>query len=151
MTVIADGVEQIKALTGTDLGRSPWLEVTQDRVDTFADATGDRQWIHVDPVRAANGPFGGTIAHGYLTLALVIPMFTELLEVRGMSMSVNYGLERVRFPAPVRVGSKIRLAARVDQVEEVSNGVQMTLDFTVEIDGVDKPACVARPIYRHYV
>lgn len=151
MTVIADGVEQIKALAGTDLGRSPWLEITQQRVDDFADAADDHQWIHVDPVRAANGPFHGTIAHGYLTLALVIPMFTELLEVRGMSMSVNYGLDRVRFPAPVRVGSKIRLAARVDQVEEFPNGVQMTLDFTVEIDGTGKPACVARPIYRHYL
>ena len=151
MTVIADGVEQIKALAGTDLGHSPWLEITQHRIDGFADATGDHQWIHVDPARATHGPFGGTIAHGYLTLALVIPLFNELLEIRGVALSVNYGLERVRFPSPVRVGSKVRLAARVDEVQDAPGAVQMTLDFTVEIDGADKPACVARPIYRHFL
>jgi acyl dehydratase len=107
--------------------------------------------IHVDVERAAAGPFGGPIAHGYLTLSLVIPLFTELLEITGTTMSVNYGLEKVRFPSPVRVGSKIRLAATVAEVTEVAgNGVQMVLDFTVEIDGQPKPACVARPVYRHY-
>jgi len=150
--IAVDGLAQIKELTGRDLGHSDWLEVTQDRVDRFADATGDHQWIHVDPERAKAGPFGGTIAHGYLTLSLVIPLFTELLEIRGITMSVNYGLEKVRFPNPVRVGSKIRLAATVAEVTDVAaNGVQMLLDFTVEIDGETKPACVARPVYRHYM
>jgi acyl dehydratase len=120
-------------------------------VNTFADATDDHQWIHTDAERAKDGPFGGTIAHGYLTLSLLIPLFTQLLEINGVSMKVNYGLEKVRFPNPVRVGSKIRLAGKVASVEEVKgNGVQMLLDFTVEIDGVTKPACVAQAVYRHY-
>jgi acyl dehydratase len=149
--ISVNGLDEIKALAGRDLGRSDWLEITQERVNMFADATGDHQWIHVDVERAAAGPFGGPIAHGYLTLSLVIPLFTELLEITGTTMSVNYGLEKVRFPSPVRVGSKIRLAATVAEVTEVAgNGVQMVLDFTVEIDGQPKPACVARPVYRHY-
>ncbi|MEU6998816.1 MaoC family dehydratase [Nonomuraea sp. NPDC046570] len=151
MTISVHGLDEIKALTGRDLGRSGWLEITQDRVNTFADATGDHQWIHVDAERAAGGPFGGTIAHGYLTLSLVIPLFTGLLDIQGVTMSVNYGLEKVRFPSPVRVGAKIRLAATVVSVTEVDgNGVQMLLDFTVEVDGSPKPACVARAVYRHY-
>jgi acyl dehydratase len=149
--ISVNGLDEIKALAGRDLGRSDWLEITQERVNTFADATGDHQWIHVDVERAAAGPFGGPIAHGYLTLSLVIPLFTELLQITGTSMSVNYGLEKVRFPNPVRVGAKIRLAATVAEVTEVAgDGVQMVLDFTVEIDGQPKPACVARPVYRHY-
>jgi acyl dehydratase len=149
--ITVDGLGEIKALAGRDLGRSDWLEITQERVNTFAEATGDHQWIHVDVERAAAGPFGGPISHGYLTLSLVIPLFTELLQITGTTMSVNYGLEKVRFPSPVRVGSKIRLAATVAEVTEVAgNGVQMALDFTVEIDGQPKPACVARPVYRHY-
>jgi acyl dehydratase len=149
--ITVHGLDEIKALAGRDLGRSDWLEITQERVNTFADATGDHQWIHVDVERAAAGPFGGPIAHGYLTLSLVIPLFTGLLEITGTTMSVNYGLEKVRFPNPVRVGSKIRLAATVAEVTDVAgNGVQMVLDFTVEIDGQPKPACVARPVYRHY-
>ena len=149
--ITVHGLDEIKALEGRDLGHSDWLEITQDRVNAFADATGDHQWIHVDVERAAAGPFGGPIAHGYLTLSLVIPLFTELLEITGTTMSVNYGLEKVRFPHPVRVGSKIRLAAVVAEVTEVAgNGVQMVLDFAVEIDGQPKPACVARPVYRHY-
>ena len=149
--ITVNGLDELKALAGRDLGHSSWLEITQERVNTFADATGDHQWIHVDVQRAAQGPFGGPIAHGYLTLSLVIPLFGEILSVRGVRMGINYGLEKVRFPSPVRVGSKIRLAATVVSVEEVAgNGVQTTLDFTVQIDGSDKPACVARPIYRHY-
>jgi acyl dehydratase len=149
--ITATGLDEVKALAGRDLGHSSWLEITQDRVNTFADATGDHQWIHVDQERARTGPFGGTIAHGYLTLSLVIPLFNELLAVEGVKMSINYGLEKVRFPNPVRVGSKIRLAATVVSVEEVAgDGVQMTLDFAIEIDGVAKPACVARAVYRHY-
>ncbi|GIE98641.1 MaoC family dehydratase [Paractinoplanes rishiriensis] len=149
--ITVTGLDGLKSLTGRDLGHSSWLEITQDRVNTFADATGDHQWIHVDVERAAQGPFGAPIAHGYLTLSLVIPLFSELLTVEGVKMGVNYGLERVRFPSPVKVGAKIRLAATVVSVEDVpGNGVQTTLDFTVQIDGADKPACVARPIYRHY-
>ncbi|MGR6921977.1 MaoC family dehydratase [[Actinomadura] parvosata] len=151
MTTTATGLAGIKALAGQDLGHTGWLEIGQDRVDTFADATNDHQWIHTDPVRAAQGPFGGTIAHGYLTLALVIPLFNELLEIQGVRMSINYGLDKVRFPAPVKVGAKIRLAGRVAEVEDVpGDGVQMHMDFTIEIDGEPKPACVARAIYRHY-
>ncbi|HEX2313240.1 MAG TPA: MaoC family dehydratase [Thermomonospora sp.] len=147
----ATGLAEIKALAGRDLGHSAWLDVTQERVNTFADATDDHQWIHVDPTRAEDGPFGGTIAHGYLTLSLVIPLFNDLLDIQGTKMSINYGLEKVRFPSPVRVGSKIRLAATVASVEDVpGNGVQMLCDFTVEIDGSTKPACVARVVYRHY-
>ncbi|MFD8500786.1 MaoC family dehydratase [Amycolatopsis sp. NPDC059657] len=149
--MIADGLDEITALAGRDLGHTGWLEITQDRITTFADATDDHQWIHVDPVKAAAGPFGATVAHGYLTLSLLIPLFNELLEIRGVRMSVNYGLEKVRFPSPVPVGSKIRLTGTVVSVDAVSGGgVQMVLDFTVEIDGGEKPACVARAVYRHY-
>jgi len=150
MTEVAE-FDRIQDLAGRDLGYSDWLEISQHQVQRFADATGDQQWIHVDPERAAAGPFGGTIAHGYLTLALIIPLFGELLEVRGVRMSVNYGLEKVRFPNPVPVGSKIRLGGRVVSVESVAgDGAQLVLDFVVEIDGQDKPACVARAVYRHY-
>lgn len=151
MTTEAHGVRELKALAGTDLGSSEWLEITQERVNTFADATGDHQWIHVDEERAAGGPFGRTIAHGYLTLSLVIPLFTQLLTITGVSMSVNYGLGKVRFPSPVPVGSRVRLTGRVGAVEEVAGGgVQMELDFTVESDGSGKPACVGQALYRHY-
>ncbi|MFE3451982.1 MaoC family dehydratase [Nonomuraea sp. NPDC059194] len=151
MTTTANGLDELKALAGRDLGHSGWLEITQDRVNTFADATDDHQWIHTDAEKAKDGPFGGTIAHGYLTLSLLIPLFTELLDVRGVTMSINYGLDKVRFPSPVKVGGKIRLAARVVSVDDVpGNGVQMAMDFTVEIDGSAKPACVARALYRHY-
>ncbi|GLY03730.1 MaoC family dehydratase [Actinoplanes sp. NBRC 101535] len=149
MTV--NGLDELRALTGRDLGTGEWLEITQERVNTFADATGDHQWIHVDVERAASGPFGGPIAHGYLTLSLVIPLFGTLLKVEGISMGVNYGLDRVRFPSPVRVGSKIRLRATVVSVEDVQGGAQATYDFTVELDGSAKPACVARPVYRYYL
>jgi acyl dehydratase len=149
--ITVNGLDGLKALVGQELGPSSWLEITQDRVNAFAEATDDHQWIHVDVERAAQGPFGGTIAHGYLTLSLVIPFFSELLAVDGIKMGVNYGLDKVRFPSPVRVGSKIRLAATVDEVEQVARRcVQMSLTFTVQIDGVDKPACVAHPIYRYY-
>jgi acyl dehydratase len=151
MTQTATGLDELRALAGADLGASDWFEVTQDRVNLFAEATEDRQWIHTDPERALSGPFGGTIAHGYLTLSLLIPLFNELLDVRGVKMSVNYGLEKVRFPAPVRVGGKIRLLGTVDSVEDVAgDGVQMALTFTVEIEGGSKPACVAKALYRHY-
>jgi acyl dehydratase len=152
MSTVVNGLDEITALAGTDLGRTGWMEVTQERVNTFADATGDHQWIHVDAARAAAGPFGGTIVHGYLTLSAVIPLFDELLEVTGISMAINYGLNKVRFPAPVPVGAKIRLAAVIAGVESVGDGqaVQVTADFTVEVDGGAKPACVAQAIYRYY-
>jgi acyl dehydratase len=151
MTTAVHGIEELKSLAGKDLGHTDWLQVDQGRVNTFADATDDHQWIHVDSERAAEGPFGGTIAHGYLTLALLIPLMTQLLDISGVRMSINYGLDKVRFPAPVPVGAKIRLKGQVASVDEVKgDGVQITIDFTVEIEGSDKPACVARGIYRHY-
>jgi len=151
MTQHVDGLAELTALAGTDLGRTDWLEITQQRVDLFAEATGDHQWIHVDPARAAAGPFGTTIAHGYLTLSLVIPLFGQLLEVSGISMGVNYGLNRVRFPAPVPVGSKIRLAAALGPVEPAGEGVlSAVVDFSIEIEDGAKPACVAQAIFRYY-
>ena len=143
-------LDDLRKLAGADLGTSDWLEITQERVDTFADATGDRQWIHVDVERAREGPFGGTIAHGYLTLALIIPLWTQLLPIDGIRMAVNYGLNRVRFPAPVPVGSQVRLHARVASADGVSDGVQLTVEFTVELRGSDKPAVVAEALYRYY-
>ncbi|MFD8207862.1 MaoC family dehydratase [Streptomyces sp. NPDC059695] len=150
MSLTVHGIDEIKAQAGADLGHSSWVEIAQARVDTFADATGDHQWIHVDAERAAAGPFGGTIAHGYLTLSLLIPMWSELLQVEGVSMAVNYGLNKVRFPSPVRVGSKIRTHGRVVSVEDVTGGVEVVVDLTVEIDGVAKPACVAQAVYRFF-
>jgi len=151
MTITVQGLTELKAKAGTDLGHSDWLEITQDRVNAFAGATDDHQWIHVDPERAKAGPFGRTIAHGYLTLSLLIPLFNELLVVEGVGMAVNYGLNKVRFPAPVPVGAKIRLAGRLAEVEDVAGGgVQLLADFTVEVDGGSKPACVAQAVYRFY-
>ena len=150
--MIVHGLAELRALgDGTDLGHSAWLEITQERVNTFAEATDDHQWIHVDPARAATGPFGGTIAHGYLTLSLVIPLFSSPLVLEGVGMAVNYGLNKVRFPAPVPVNAKIRLAGRLAEVEDVAGGgVQVTADFTVEVAGSTKPACVAQAVYRYY-
>lgn len=152
MTTTANGLDDLKALAGAELDPSPWREITQERVDTFADAADDHQWIHNDPERAKDGPFGGAIAHGYLTMSLLIPMYSEVLEINGLSMNVNYGLDKVRFPAPVPVGAKIRLLTKVDSVEEIAGGkgVEVRLAFTIEIEGEDKPACVAQAIYRHY-
>ncbi|MFF7468079.1 MaoC/PaaZ C-terminal domain-containing protein [Streptomyces sp. NPDC008092] len=150
MTVTVNGLAELKKLAGSDLGSSDWIEVTQDRIDTFADATGDHQWIHVDPERAAAGPFGAPIAHGYLTLSLFIPLFTELLDVQGVTTKVNYGLNKVRFPAPVKVGARIRLAARLAEVEDVPGGVQIAVDGTIEIEGGAKPAAVLQSLSRFY-
>ena len=135
---------------GTELGQSSWIEITQDDIDTFADATRDHQWIHVDPERAADGPFGSTIAHGYLTLALVIPLWSELLQVEKVGMSVNYGLNRLRLPAPVPVGSRIRLQGKVASASEVKGGVQVVADLTMEVEGSEKPALAAEAVYRFY-
>ncbi|MFD9602436.1 MaoC family dehydratase [Streptomyces sp. NPDC059970] len=150
MPLTVNGIDEIKAQAGADLGHSGWLEILQPRVDTFADATGDHQWIHTDAERAKAGPFGGTIAHGYLTLSLLIPLWSELLRVEGVSMAVNYGLNKVRFPSPVRVGAKVRAHGRVVSVEEIQVGVEVVVDLTVEIDGSAKPACVAQAVYRFY-
>ncbi|MFE2675701.1 MaoC family dehydratase [Streptomyces hygroscopicus] len=133
-----------------ELGPSDWLEIDQKRVDLFADATGDHQWIHVDAEKAAAGPFGTTIAHGYLTLSL-LPSFTpQLLRVENVRMGINYGLNKVRFPSPVPVGSRLRAAGRIVEVTEVKDGVQMTLAVTVEREGGDKPVCVAESVVRFY-
>ncbi|MBI0295882.1 MaoC family dehydratase [Streptomyces sp. PRKS01-29] len=150
MSITVNGLDALKNLAGGDLGTSEWIEVTQDRIDTFADATDDHQWIHTDPQRAARGPFGAPIAHGYLTLSLFIPLFTQLLDVRGVTTKVNYGLDRVRFPAPVKAGSRIRLVARLASVEDVPGGVQITVDGTIEVDGGTKPAAVVRSLSRFY-
>ncbi len=141
--------KDLLAAVGKPLGASAWLEVTQARIDQFADATGDHQWIHVDPLRAKSGPFGRTIAHGYLTLSLVNAFLPEILEVRGISMGVNYGCDKVRFPAPVPVGSRIRGVGALVAAEEVKGGaVQATVRVTVEIEGSERPACVVDSISR---
>lgn len=150
MSITVNGLDELKKLAGGDLGTSEWIEVTQQRIDTFADATGDHQWIHVDPERAKEGPFGAPIAHGYLTLSLFIPLFTELLDVRGVTTKVNYGLNKVRFPSPVTAGSRIRLTARLAEVEDVPGGVQITVEGTLEIEGGAKPAAVLQSLSRFY-
>jgi acyl dehydratase len=145
------GIDDLRARVGEDLGHSDWLEVTQDRVNQFADATGDHQWIHVDPERAKSGPFGGPIAHGYLTLSLTPLLIRDILQVEGVQMAVNYGLNKLRFPAPVPVGSKLRLGGTLAGVEDVAGGVQATLDLTFEVEGSAKPSCVAQILFRYYV
>lgn len=150
MSITVNGLDELKKLAGSDLGTSEWIEVTQERIDTFADATGDHQWIHVDPERAKEGPFGASIAHGYLTLSLFIPLFTELLDVQGVTTKVNYGLNKVRFPSPVKVGSRIRLTANLAEVEEVPGGVQITVEGAIEIEGASKPAAVLQSLSRFY-
>ncbi|WP_340374692.1 MaoC family dehydratase [Streptomyces sp. SS7] len=150
MSITVNGLDELKKLAGSDLGTSEWIEVTQERIDTFADATGDHQWIHVDPEKAAAGPFGAPIAHGYLTLSLFIPLFTELLDVQGVTTKVNYGLNKVRFPSPVKVGSRIRLVGKLAEVEEVPGGVQITVDGAIEIEGGAKPAAVLQSLSRFY-
>ena len=148
---VFEGVDEVRAAVGRDLGTSEWMEITQQRVDLFAEATGDHQWIHVDPERAAAGPFGGTIAHGYLTLSLSNAFLPEIVAVRGVSMGVNYGAGKVRFPAPVRVGSRIRGSAVLTAVDDVAGGVQTTIVITVEIEGGTKPACVVESISRFLI
>ena len=150
MTVIVNGLDELRPRVGEHLGYSKWLEVTQDRVNTFADATDDHQWIHVDVERAKSGPFGGPIAHGFLTLSLLIPLWTELLQLNGIGMAVNYGLNKVRFPAPVPVGSRIRLGATLAELRDVPGGVEAVIDAVLECDATPKPACVAQVVHRYY-
>jgi len=138
------------SLAGTDLGWSEWLEVTQERVNTFADATDDHQWIHVDPERAKEGPFGAPIAHGFLSLSLTVKFWSELLDLEGVTTKVNYGLDKVRFVSPVKVGDRVRMNAVIAEVTEVPGGYQFAVDQTIEIEGGSKPAVVARGLYRFY-
>ncbi|MEU5028719.1 MaoC family dehydratase [Streptomyces milbemycinicus] len=144
--------EDLRSAVGEDLGPSDWLEIDQKRIDLFAEATGDHQWIHVDPEKAAAGPFGTTIAHGYLTLSL-LPSFTpQLLRVEGVRMGINYGVNKVRFPSPVPVDSRLRATGRLAEVTEVADGgVQVTLVVTVEREGGQKPVCVAESVARYYL
>jgi acyl dehydratase len=150
MTTTIDGIAGLQQRVGDHLGYSEWHEVTQEQVNLFADATGDHQWIHVDIERAKAGPFGGPIAHGYLTLSLTPALLSEILEVSGISMAVKYGLNKLRFPAPVPVGSKVRAGANLDHVEDVAGGVQVTITLTFEIEGGTKPVCVAEILFRYY-
>ena len=146
-----EGIEGVQGLVGQHMGYSDWVTITQEQVNTFAEATGDHQWIHVDPERAtAESPFGGPIAHGYLTLSLLIPMYSQVLVVSDAKMGVNYGLNKVRFPAPVPVGSKIRLTATLKDVEEVAGGLQLTVSAVIEAEGATKPVCIAEPVFRTY-
>lgn len=135
---------------GTQLGPTGWLAIDQARIDGFAEVTGDHQWIHVDPERAKNGPFGGTIAHGYLTMSLVNFFLPDLIEVRGFAHAVNVGSDRLRFLAPVKVGARIRGVGEVVGVEEVKGAIQSVVRVTVEIEGGDKPACVVDTISRYF-
>ena len=148
-TVFSHPSELLEA-AGRNLGATEWMNMEQDRINLFADATGDHQWIHVDPGKAGNGPFGATIAHGYLTLSLANLFLPELMEVRSVSMGVNYGCDRVRFPAPVPVGSRLRGVGEVISAEEVKGGVQVVVRITVEIEGSERPACVVDTISRFF-
>ncbi|KOX09894.1 MaoC family dehydratase [Micromonospora profundi] len=143
-------LDDLTAAVGESIGPGPWRQVEQSRVDLFAEATDDHQWIHVDPVRAASGPFGGTVAHGYLTLSLLPALAGQLYRVEGIAMGVNYGLNRVRFPAPLRVGTAVRATATIAEVSQVSGGVQLVMAVAVEAEGGAKPVCVAETISRLY-
>ena len=143
-----NSADDLKAAVGTHLGYSDWTTIDQSRIDTFADATGDHQWIHVDPKRAKDGPFGTTIAHGYLTLSITNLFLPELLRVPTAKMGVNYGANKVRFPAPVPAGSRIRMGCEILEVTDIPDGVQVVTRNTVEIDGSDKPACVVEAVSR---
>lgn len=138
-----NGVEELQESAGTHLGYSDWHTITQEQINTFADATGDHQWIHVDPEKAANGPFGATIAHGYLTMSLISKLAWEVYKVEGIKMGVNYGANKVRFPSPVPVDSRIRAGVELVSVQPGGGGYQLTTRVTIERDGSEKPACVA--------
>ena len=151
MTTTIDGIDGLKAMVGQHLGYSDWLEITQERVNQFADATGDHQWIHVDPERAKDGPFGGPIAHGYLTLSLGPMLVPQVLSVTGISMGVNYGTEKVRFPSPVPVGSNLRVGLELVSVDDRPDGsAQVVMRSTFEVEGGGKPACVAETVTLYY-
>jgi acyl dehydratase len=149
MKVFTNRDELMRAV-GTELGSSDWLTITQERVDTFAEATGDHQWIHVDPERAASGPFGGTIAHGYLTASLLPVLSHQIFKVQA-KMGINYGLNKLRFPAPVPVGSSVRATSTLQEVTDVGDAVQLVVNTVVHLDGSDKPAAVAESVSRYYL
>ena len=142
--------DELPTLVGRDLGTTEYVEITQEQINTFAEATNDHQWIHTDPERAKDGPFGTTIAHGFLTLSLIIPFWGELFDVEGVSSKVNYGLDRVRFTSPVPVGSRVRMHSVIESVDEVKGGVQIATANTIEIEGQERPAAVATFIARFY-
>jgi acyl dehydratase len=146
-----DHIADLQALVGDVIGVSDWIDIDQKRIDLFADATGDHQWIHIDPVRAATGPFGTTIAHGFLTLSLLPEMSASAFQVNDTRMGVNYGLGKVRFPAPVPVNSRLRAHFKLVKFEPLDGGAQITCEVTMEREGSDKPVCVAESIARRYV
>jgi acyl dehydratase len=151
MTTIVKGIDGLREKVGQHLGYSDYVEISQDRVNQFAEATGDHQWIHVDVERAKReSPYGGPIAHGYLTLSLGPLLGPQVMRVEGIKMGVNYGCNKVRFPSPVPVGSKLRLGAQLGGIDDVAGGAQVTLDLTFEVQGTDKPSCVAQVVYRYY-
>lgn len=151
MTLEIARPQDLLTMVGDDLGTSEWLEIPQADINLFAEATHDHQWIHTDVERAKDGPFGGTIAHGYLTLSLLIPLWSSMLEFRQIDMAVNYGLNKVRFPTPVPAGSKVRLSATLAGAEDVGRGgIQATIDAAMELDGSPKPACIAQMVHRYY-
>ncbi|WP_117212825.1 MaoC family dehydratase [Allorhizocola rhizosphaerae] len=146
-----ESYEELRQAVGTFVGHSDWVTIDQERINTFADATGDHQWIHVDPERAARGPFGTTVAHGYLTLSLIPMLAADVVAVKGARMGVNYGLNRVRFPAPVPVGSRVRAAFELVSVDDIEgDGVQVVTKVTIERESADKPVCVAETVSRSY-
>lgn len=147
---IFTSADELTAAVGEQLGYSDWLEIDQKRIDLFADATGDHQWIHVDTEKAAAGPFGTTIAHGYLTLSLLPTLVPQVMRVENVKMGINYGTDKVRFPAPVPVGSRLRATAVLKEVTETGGGVQVSTAVTVEREGGDKPVCVAESVSRFY-
>ncbi|RYJ06241.1 MAG: MaoC family dehydratase [Actinomycetales bacterium] len=147
MPRVFSSLDEFKAAVGSELGTSDWVTVTQEQINTFADATGDHQWIHVDPERAADGPFGTTIAHGYLTLSLLPVFSADIYEVRNIAMGVNYGANKVRFPNPVPVDSRLRATATLKETADIPIGTQVTITFVVEREGAEKPAVVAEVVY----
>ncbi len=149
MTTVFKSTEEMLASTGLALGTTDWVVIDQARIDLFAEATGDHQWIHVDPVRAADGPFGCTVAHGYLTLSLANLFLPQLMQVQNMQMGVNYGCDKVRFPAPVKVGSRVRGRGEVIKVEQVGAAVQQTVRVSVKIEGAERPGCVVDTVSRY--
>jgi acyl dehydratase len=147
---VFESLDEVKAAVGQHNGYSDWHVVTQEQINAFADATGDHQWIHIDPVRAAEGPLGTTIAHGFLTLSLIPMLGSQITKVNGIKMGVNYGLNKVRFPAPVPVGSRIRAGAMIKEVEDIAGGLQLVNEITIEREGGSKPCCVAETVVRYY-
>ncbi|NRQ48776.1 MaoC family dehydratase [Aeromicrobium stalagmiti] len=147
MPRVFESLEAFKAAAGEQLGTSEWVTITQEQINTFADATGDHQWIHVDPERAATGPFGGTIAHGYLTLSLLPAFASQIYDIQGLAFGMNYGANKVRFPSPVPVDSRLRATATLVETKDIAIGTQGIVSFVIEREGADKPVCIAEVVY----